>query len=104
MVLEHHSGVDLDDRAGDGAARWWRRLASENWDAPALRRQAGLTGPGSHRSSYGGFGGGHPHFHPHTLPETSLDAEANGRETKLHQGIIRLGWTFRRAVPACIVW
>lgn len=34
MVLEHHSGVDLDDRAGDGAARWWRRLASENWDAP----------------------------------------------------------------------
>ena len=34
VVLEHHSGVDLDDRAGDGAARWWRRLASENWDAP----------------------------------------------------------------------
>jgi hypothetical protein len=35
VVLEHHSGVDLDDRAsGDGAARSWRRLASENWDAP----------------------------------------------------------------------
>ncbi len=34
VVLEHHSGVELDDRAGGGAARWWRRLASENWDAP----------------------------------------------------------------------
>ena len=35
MVLEHHSGVELDDRAGgDGGARWWRKLASENWDAP----------------------------------------------------------------------
>jgi hypothetical protein len=34
--------------------------------AVALRSQAGLTGSGSHRSSYGGFGGGHPHFHPHT--------------------------------------
>ena len=34
VVLEHHSGVALDDRAGDEAARWWRRLASENWDAP----------------------------------------------------------------------
>ena len=28
-----------------------------------LRSQTGLTGSGSHRSSYGGFGGGHPHFH-----------------------------------------
>jgi hypothetical protein len=26
----------------------------------ALRPQTGLTGSGSHRSSYGGFGGGHP--------------------------------------------
>ena len=24
-----------------------------------------LTGSGSHMPSYGGFGGGHPHFHPH---------------------------------------
>ena len=35
-------------------------------DAVALRQQTALTGSGSHRSSYGGFGGGHPHFHPHT--------------------------------------
>jgi CRISPR-associated endonuclease/helicase Cas3 len=34
VVLEHHSGVELDDRAGGREARWWRRLASENWDAP----------------------------------------------------------------------
>ena len=32
----------------------------------ALRSQPGLTGSGSHGPSYGGFGGGHPHFHPHT--------------------------------------
>ena len=34
--------------------------------AVALRSQTGLTGSGSHGSSYGGFGGGHPHFHPHS--------------------------------------
>ncbi|MFC7382210.1 CRISPR-associated helicase Cas3' [Sphaerisporangium rhizosphaerae] len=31
LVLEHHSGVDLD---GDYANRRWQRLAAENWDAP----------------------------------------------------------------------
>jgi hypothetical protein len=35
-------------------------------DAVVLRSQPTLTGSGSHRYSYGGFGGGHPHFHPHT--------------------------------------
>ena len=33
VVLEHHSGADLDGptmRRG----RWWRKLAAENWDAP----------------------------------------------------------------------
>jgi hypothetical protein len=35
-------------------------------EAVALRSQTGLTGSGSFRSSYGGFGGGHPRFHPHT--------------------------------------
>jgi hypothetical protein len=34
-------------------------------DAVVLRSQTVLTGSGSHRYSYGGFGGGHPHFHPH---------------------------------------
>ncbi len=33
--------------------------------AVALRSQTALTGSGSHRYSYGGFGGEHPHFHPH---------------------------------------
>jgi CRISPR-associated endonuclease/helicase Cas3 len=33
VVLEHHSGVDLDTEAGRGAGRW-QRLAAENWDAP----------------------------------------------------------------------
>jgi CRISPR-associated endonuclease/helicase Cas3 len=32
VVLEHHSGTDLD--AQDDSAAWWRKLASENWDAP----------------------------------------------------------------------
>ena len=32
VVLEHHSGADLDDGKQPGA--WWRRLAAENWDAP----------------------------------------------------------------------
>jgi len=32
----------------------------------ALRSQTGLTGSGSHRYSYGGFGGGHLRFQPHT--------------------------------------
>jgi CRISPR-associated endonuclease/helicase Cas3 len=32
VVLEHHSGTDLD--APDGSAAWWRKLSSENWDAP----------------------------------------------------------------------
>jgi CRISPR-associated endonuclease/helicase Cas3 len=34
VVLEHHSGVDLDNQAIDAAGRWWRKLAAENWDAP----------------------------------------------------------------------
>jgi CRISPR-associated endonuclease/helicase Cas3 len=34
VVLEHHSGTDLD---GPGsAASWWRKLAAENWDAPFI--------------------------------------------------------------------
>jgi CRISPR-associated endonuclease/helicase Cas3 len=32
VVLEHHSGADLDGSGRPGA--WWRRLAAENWDAP----------------------------------------------------------------------
>jgi CRISPR-associated endonuclease/helicase Cas3 len=32
VVLEHHSGADLDD--GGQRGTWWRRLAAENWDAP----------------------------------------------------------------------
>ncbi|MEU0566886.1 CRISPR-associated helicase Cas3' [Nonomuraea sp. NPDC005983] len=31
VVLEHHSGIDLDDGT---ANRRWQRLAAENWDAP----------------------------------------------------------------------
>ncbi len=32
VVLEHHSGADLDERGRPGS--WWSRLAAENWDAP----------------------------------------------------------------------
>jgi CRISPR-associated endonuclease/helicase Cas3 len=31
VVLEHHSGADLDGRGHQGS--WWRKLAAENWDA-----------------------------------------------------------------------
>jgi CRISPR-associated endonuclease/helicase Cas3 len=34
VVLEHHSGADLDQPWSPGG--WWRRLASENWDAPFI--------------------------------------------------------------------
>ena len=40
-------------------------------DAVVLRSQTVLTGSGSHRYSYGGFGGGHPRFRPHTDRRTS---------------------------------
>jgi CRISPR-associated endonuclease/helicase Cas3 len=33
VVLEHHSSVDLDSHANDASGHW-RKLASENWDAP----------------------------------------------------------------------
>ncbi len=32
VVLEHHSGAGLD--TDDNSAKWWRKLAAENWDAP----------------------------------------------------------------------
>jgi CRISPR-associated endonuclease/helicase Cas3 len=32
VVLEHHSGADVDQRGQPGS--WWSRLAAENWDAP----------------------------------------------------------------------
>ena len=32
VVLEHHSGAQLD--GNDGTTAWWRKLAAENWDAP----------------------------------------------------------------------
>jgi CRISPR-associated endonuclease/helicase Cas3 len=34
VVLEHHSGTDLD--GAEAAASWWRKLAAENWDAPFI--------------------------------------------------------------------
>ena len=35
VVLEHHSGIDLDNPAqGVSPAERWRRLAAENWDSP----------------------------------------------------------------------
>jgi hypothetical protein len=39
-------------------------------DLVALRSQTALTGPGRHVPSYGGFGGGHPHFHLHVSGES----------------------------------
>ena len=35
-------------------------------ESGCLRPQTVLTGSGSRRYSYGGFGGGHSYFHPHT--------------------------------------
>ena len=49
----------------------------------ALRSQTGLTGFGSHRSSYGGFGGGHPHFRPHARRRAGDGARVTGIEPAL---------------------
>lgn len=35
-VVEHHSGVSLDDGEETNAHNWFQRLASENWDAPVI--------------------------------------------------------------------
>jgi hypothetical protein len=60
----------------------------------ALRSQTGLTGSGSHRSSYGGFGGGHPHFHRHSgrrQPNlTNLHCQL-GKSVALHGHHLRIG-------------
>ena len=57
---------------GDGRVRsrpsWRVHEPCSSPEAVALRSQTGLTGSGSHRYSYGGFGGGHPHFHSHARP------------------------------------
>jgi hypothetical protein len=54
-------------------------------EAAAQRSQTGLTGSGSHRYFYGGFGGGHSQFQPH----------ACGRQLDLSN----MGWLQRLAVP-----
>ena len=57
--------------AEPGDRRVRSRLSSRvhepcSWtEAVALRLQTALTGSGSHRSCYGGFGGGYPRFRPH---------------------------------------
>jgi hypothetical protein len=46
-----------------------RRVLSRGGAADhAVTPQAPLTGSGCREHSYGGFGGGHPHFHPHATP------------------------------------
>src|SRR6266568_3435560 len=46
-----------------------RRVLSRGGEADhAATPQAPLTGSGCREHSYGGFGGGHPHFHPHATP------------------------------------
>jgi hypothetical protein len=51
---------------GDGRVQsrpsWRVHKPCSSPEAVALRPQTVLTGSGSHRYSYGGFGGGHPHF------------------------------------------
>jgi hypothetical protein len=65
--------------------------------AVALRSQTVLTGSGSHRSSYGRFGGGHPHFRPHNVCRpTSLssglgvvEASSSAAASRLRNGPTR---------------
>ena len=82
-------------------------------DAVALRQQTALTGSGSHRSSYGGFGGGHPHFHPHTgcgnpiSPKLALSAwEVCGATARLPTDWLICGSTVPLTVKArdCPRW
>jgi hypothetical protein len=57
----------LPDLVTDGFGQDRLRMYMNHAASPgpvALRSQAVLTGSGSHRSSYGGFGGGHPQLPP----------------------------------------
>ena len=48
------------------AEPYGRRVLSRGGEADhAVTPKAPLTGSGCREHSYGGFGGGHPHFHPH---------------------------------------
>jgi hypothetical protein len=56
----------LPDLMTDGFSRARLRVYLSHaplTEAVAVRSQAGLTGSGRHRYSYGGFGGGHLHLH-----------------------------------------
>jgi hypothetical protein len=55
----------VTDGFGQGRLRVYMKRAALP-GAVGLRSQTGLTGSGSHGSSYGGFGGRYPHFHSHT--------------------------------------
>jgi hypothetical protein len=50
-----------------------RRVLSRGGGADhAVTPQAPWTGSGCREYSYGGFGGGHPHFHPHDPPRQAM--------------------------------
>src|SRR6185437_13445607 len=66
-----------------------RRVLSRGGAADhEMTSQAPLTGSGCREHSYGGFGGGHPHFHPHTadLRITSVSSAQPPQPGSIHAG------------------
>ena len=63
--------------------------------------QAPLTGSGWREHSYGGFGGGHPHFHPHAAPPGNprIERQTEGLSSWARGIRRRAGPPSRRAAP-----
>jgi hypothetical protein len=60
--------------------------------------QAPLTGSGCREYSYGGFGGGHPHFHPHATPAGTPRIKRQARPCSKLSGSVPLfvlSWSIR---------
>jgi hypothetical protein len=59
--------------------------------------KAPLTGSGCREHSYGGFGGGHPHFHPHATPAGNPRIKRQAHPCRESSNSVRsfgLAWVF----------
>jgi hypothetical protein len=78
-----------------------RRVLSRGGAADhAVTPQAPLTGSGCREYSYGGFGGGHPHFHPHTVSRALLA----GLKDRASFGFTGCCWWRSLAIDRQSVW
>ena len=80
------------------AEPYGRRVLSRGGAADhAVTPQAPLTGSGCREHSYGGFGGGHPHFHPHATPARNPRIKRQAHPCRESSKIVRSvgrAWVF----------